>query len=344
MPRPGDRAGTSVPQSSLTQAMAVFTAVSNSQAQEWLEGYPVGRLTAIEGIASGIENSNFFVDTTQGRFVLTLFERLSANDLPFYLGLMKHLAERGIVCPVPITDREGRLFGTLCGKPAALVTRLSGQPCMMPSAHHCAQIGRLLAQMQLAGRDYDRTMPNTRGRAWWESAAAEVRELLDASAVRLLDDELAAQRAFAATARFAGLPAGAVHADLFRDNVLFSPSLSSGEDEPLSGVIDFYFACTDHWLYDLAVTVNDWCIDDASGRLDRVRLDALLEAYGAIRPLLGAERESWPMMLRAAAFRFWLSRLHDFHLPRPAEMVKPKDPVHFERILRLRRECEGFPC
>jgi len=324
--------------------MAVFTAVSPAQAQDWLQHYPVGRLTEIEGIASGIENSNFFVATAQGRFALTLFERLSATDLPFYLGLMRHLSDRGIVCPAPITDREGRLFGTLCGKPAALVTRLPGQPCMRPSAQDCTEIGRRLAQMQLAGQDYATVMPNTRGRNWWESAAADVRGFLDAPALRLLDEELEAQRAFAASAQFAGLPAGAVHADLFRDNVLFSPSLSGAGGEKLSGVIDFYFACTDHWLYDLAVTVNDWCIDDASGGLDHVRLDALLAAYGAIRPLLEAERESWPMMLRAAAFRFWLSRLHDFHLPRPAQMVKPKDPDHFERILRLRRECAGFPC
>jgi homoserine kinase type II len=323
--------------------MAVFTAVSPAQAQDWLERYPVGRLTAIEGIASGIENSNFFVDTIQGRFVLTLFERLSANDLPFYLGLMKHLADRGIACPAPITDREGRLFGTLCGKPAALVTRLSGQPCMTPSAQHCTEIGRLLAQMHLAGHDYAPVMPNTRGRNWWEAAASEVRGFLDESALQLLDSELEAQRAFAASAQFEGLQAGAVHADLFRDNVLFASEAAS-QGTQLSGVIDFYFACTDHWLYDLAVTVNDWCIDDAGGRLDRARLDALLAAYGAIRPLPETERECWPMMLRAAAFRFWLSRLHDFHLPRPAQMVKPKDPAHFERILRLRRECEGFPC
>lgn len=322
--------------------MAVFTDVSLADAGRWLEGFEVGRLTALEGIASGIENSNFFLDTDRGRFVLTIFERLSARDLPFYLGLMKHLAGRGIACPDPVMDREGRLFGILHGKPAALVTRLSGQPCMTPGPDHCAQIGQLLARMQLAGGDYPLHLPNPRGRHWWDAAASDVRGFMTPASRALLDEELDAQRAFAASASFAAMPRGAVHADLFRDNVLFAPA-SGAAGEARVGVIDFYFACTDHWLYDLAVTVNDWCIDDATGQLDAGRLGALLSAYCAIRSPLEVERESWPMMLRASALRFWLSRLHDFHLPRPAQMVKAKDPAHFERILRLRRELEGFP-
>jgi homoserine kinase type II len=322
--------------------MAVFTDVSPADAERWLEGFDAGRLTALEGIASGIENSNFFLDTDRGRYVLTLFERLASRDLPFYLGLMKHLAQRGIVCPDPIQDREGRLFGSLRGKPAALVTRLSGQPCMTPEPGHCAEIGELLARMHRASEDYPLTLPNTRGRSWWEQAAEDVKRFLPASALRLLNEEIEAQREFASGGALDRLPRGAVHADLFRDNVLFVPDAGGGGNR-LSGVIDFYFACTDHWLYDLAVTVNDWCIDDRDGRFDRARLDALLAAYISIRPPIDTERRCWSMMLRAAAFRFWLSRLHDFHLPRPARMVKPKDPAHFERILRLRRETEGFP-
>jgi homoserine kinase type II len=317
--------------------MAVFTQVSPNDAQRWLSAYPVGAMTSLEGIASGIENSNFFLDAERGRFVLTLFERLSAADLPFYLGLMKHLARRGIACPDPIADRHGQLFSSLCGKPAALVTRLAGTPRMRPTPEHCAAIGRLLAGLHQAGEDYAGTLPNPRGRPWRARAAEEVRPFLNDAARGLLDDEMAAQDAFYSRPEIGAMPAGAVHADLFRDNVLFSDE-EAGGNEPVSGVIDFYFACTEHWLYDLAVTVNDWCIHDDSGRLEADRLQALLAAYRSERPLLESELAGWSMMLRTAALRFWLSRLHDFHLPRPAQMVKAKDPTHFERILRLRRD------
>ncbi len=317
--------------------MAVFTAVSRAQAEQWLAAYGLGRLIALEGIASGIENSNFFLDAEAGRFVLTLFERLSAADLPFYLGLMKHLAERQIVCPDPRPDRSGRLFSTLCGKPAALVTRLAGRPCMEPTVNHCAAIGTLLARMHLAGADYPRAFANPRGRVWWPAAARDLQAHLPNARLALLEDELRAQQAFGDCVEFGHLPGGAVHADLFRDNVLFESTADAG-GPPKPGVIDFYFACTDHWLYDLAVTVNDWCIDDASGHLVAARLAALLSAYRGVREFEPAERRAWPMMLRAAALRFWLSRLHDFHLPRPAQMVKAKDPAHFERILMDRRD------
>jgi homoserine kinase type II len=316
--------------------MAVFTTVSPAQAAHWLEGFALGHLLGLEGIASGIENSNFFLDAEGGRFVLTLFERLSAQDLPFYLGLMKHLAQRGIVCPDPVADRGGRLFSPLCGKPAALVTRLAGRPCMTPTVTHCSAIGALLARMHRAGEDYPLQLPNPRGRSWWPAAAADLRSHLAPAARELLEDELEAQQAFSDSGDFARLPGGAVHADLFRDNVLFDTS-ASPHAPPAAGVIDFYFACTDHWLFDLAVTANDWCIDDATGRWAEDRLDALLAAYRQVRPPCAAEARAWPMMLRAAALRFWLSRLHDYHLPRPAEMVKAKDPTHFERILANRR-------
>ncbi|MEN9773029.1 MAG: hypothetical protein RL322_99 [Pseudomonadota bacterium] len=311
--------------------MAVFTEVSAEVAAQWVEHYPVGRMLALQGISSGIENTNYFLDAESGRFVLTLFERLSASDLPFYLGLMKHLAQRGVACPDPVADRQGALFGVLCGKPAALVTRLPGAPCMSPQPAHCAAIGSLLARMHQAGADYAMRLPNSRGRPWWQRAVPEVQPFLPDATRALLDDEMAQQARFAASAEFSVLPGGAVHADLFRDNVLFD------DTQDRTGVIDFYFACTEHWLYDLAVTVNDWCIDDALGHLVPDRLSALLEAYRAIRPFTAEERIAWPLMLRAAALRFWLSRLHDYHLPRPAQMVNAKDPAHFERILVSRR-------
>ena len=310
--------------------MAVFTPVSREQLERWLEHYDLGRLQALEGIPSGIENSNFFVDTERGRFVLTLFERLSAEQLPFYLGLMHHLAARGIPCPDPVSDRQGGTLGSLNGKPAALVTRLRGRSDMSPGPTHSAQVGAMLARMHLAAADYDGAQPNLRGLAWWRETAPRVLPFLDASQAALLRDELAAQQAFAASPGYAALPESAVHADLFRDNVLF-------DGEQLGGVIDFYFAGRDTWLFDLAVTCNDWCVDDADGGLDQVRLSALLDAYRSVRTPSPQEREAWPMILRAAALRFWLSRLFDLHLPRPAEMVTPKDPAHFERILRSRR-------
>lgn len=311
--------------------MAVFTPVSREQLEHWLVHYDLGRLRAFEGIASGIENSNFFVDTERGRFVLTLFERLGSEQLPFYLGLMHHLAARGVPCPDPVPDRTGATLGTLNGKPAALVTRLQGRSNMAPGPAHCARVGEILARMHLAAADYDGRQPNLRGLSWWEQTVPRVLPFLDAGQAALLRDELAAQQAFAASPGFAALPESAVHADLFRDNVLF-------DGERLGGVIDFYFAGRDTWLFDLAVTCNDWCVHDEDGRFDPPRLEALLDAYRAVRVPTDAERAAWPMTLRAAALRFWLSRLFDLHLPRPAELVTPKDPSHFERVLRARRD------
>jgi homoserine kinase type II len=310
--------------------MAVFTPVTREQLERWLSRYPVGALQDFAGIPAGIENTNYFVDTAGGRWVLTLFERLSAQQLPFYLDLMRHLAARGIACPDPVADRDGALCASLVQRPAALVSRLSGQGVAAPALRHCGPVGELLARMHLAARDYPGSLPNPRGLDWCEAAARRVAPFLDAGQSALLHDELAAQRAHAATDIARALPRSAVHADLFRDNVLF-------DGDRIGGVIDFYFAGVDCWLYDLAVTCNDWCIDDASGALDPVRLDALLDAYQSRRPLEEAERAAWPMLLRGSALRFWLSRLDDLHLPRPAELVTPKDPTHFERILRARR-------
>lgn len=315
--------------------MAVFTPVSRESLAHWLERYDLGELREFEGIASGIENSNFFVTTSSGRFVLTLFERLGYDELPFYLGLMHHLAARGIPCPDPVADRQGASLGWLEGKPAALVTRLAGQAVMRPGPAHCAQVGALLARMHRAALGYAGNLPNPRGIDWKTGAAPEVLPFLDRDQSLLLTDELARQRAFAASAVRAALPASAVHADLFRDNVLFETAPDGSPQ--LGGVIDFYFAGVDSWMFDFAVAANDWCIDDATGDFDAARLQALALAYASARPLLAAERTAWPMMLRAAALRFWLSRLHDLHLPRPAELVTPKDPAHFERILRARR-------
>ena len=304
--------------------MSVYTAVSEAELADWLTRYSVGRLTACEPIKSGIENTNYFVTTTQGRYVLTLFERLPADELPFYLDLMAHLARHGIPCPAPIADLSDKYLGSLNGKPAALVTRLPGRSIEHPEATHCEELGALLARMHLAGRSYGAYLENPRGPRWWRFAAREVTPFLDGEQRSLLEKELA----FQAEHRFPDLPRGPVHADLFRDNALF-------ERGRLSAVFDFYFAGVDCLLYDLAVCANDWCLTKDL-RLEAGRVGALLSAYHALRPLTALERDAWPAMLRAAALRFWLSRLHDFHLPRPGMLVHAHDPEHFRRVLESR--------
>lgn len=307
--------------------MSVYTSVSMGQLAAWLRTYAVGAPVALDPIAKGIENSNFFLTTTQGRYVLTLFERLPAEELPFYLNLMSHLAQHGIPCPAPIADRSGRFLSALNGKPAALVTRLPGVSIEAPTAAHCAALGNLLARMHLAGQSYAGTLENPRGPKWWRLAAREVRPFLNDAQAALLDEELRFQSLY----RFPDLPRGPVHADLFRDNALF-------DDDRLSGVIDFYFAGIDCLLYDCAVCANDWCLIDAALelRLDEAKVEALLTAYASVRAFTALERGAWPVLLRAAALRFWLSRLRDLHLPRSGALVHAHDPEHFESILRLR--------
>ena len=322
--------------------MAVFTEVSAEAASEFLRHLHCGELRDLQGIQGGIENTNYFVDSEQDgqarRWVMTLFERLSFEQLPFYLYLMKHLAHRGIPVPDPQGDAAGDLVHTVCGKPAALVDRLRGRSELAPTAAHCAQVGAVLARMHLAGRDFDRSQPNLRGLAWWNETVPVVLPYLDAGQAALLQGELAYQNHVAATPACASLPRGPVHADLFRDNVLFD---EGPEGPELTGVFDFYFAGVDTWLFDLAVCLNDWCIDLASGAPDAVRTRALLDAYTAQRALSAFEHRLLPAMLRAGALRFWISRLWDFHLPREASMLKPHDPAHFERVLRHRLACPG---
>jgi homoserine kinase type II len=309
--------------------LSVFTPVSESQLAVWLKGYSVGTPVALEPIAAGIENTNYFVTTSQGRYVLTLFERLPAAELPFYLELMAHLARHGIPCPAPIADLADRYLSDLNGKPATLVTRLAGDSLRKPTAADCAELGSLIARMHLAGRSYGGYLDNPRGPKWWRAAAGEVRPFLDQANAARLETELR----FQAQHRFADLPRGAVHADLFRDNVLF-------DGGRISGVFDFYFAGIDCFAYDLAVCANDWCLVDPDHdlRLDESKCLAMLGAYHAIRPLLDGERGAWPVMLRAAALRFWVSRLHDKLLPRAGVLVKVHDPEHFGGMLALRAE------
>jgi homoserine kinase type II len=310
--------------------MSVFTRVTSDELSGWLKRYAIGALTDLQGIAAGVENTNYFVTTSHGRFVLTLFERLAAAELPFYLNLMAHLARHGIPCPAPIADRSDEYLGSLNGKPATIVTCLPGVPLASPHAGHCEQVGAILGDMHLAGRSYGGKLENPRGPRWWRDAAREVAPFLDEARRELLASELG----FQAQHRGLDLPRGPVHADLFRDNVLF-------EGDRIGGVIDFYFAGIDAFLFDVAVTVNDWCVDPG-GEIDAGRAQALLAAYRRVREFTKAEREAWPVLLRAAALRFWLSRLYDFYLPRPGELTHAHDPEHFRRVLEARR-ARPFP-
>lgn len=316
--------------------MSVFTPVTPEQLAAWLKNYSVGTPVELAGIASGIENTNYFVTTSHGpnggRFVLTLFEVLTRAELPFYIHLMAHLARHGIPCPAPIADRDNEYLGTLNDKPAALVTRLSGHSVMAPEIPHCAAIGATLADMHIAGQSYGRQFDNPRGPRWWREVAPQVMPFLPADEQALLAEELRFQSLY----RLQDLPRGVVHADLFRDNCLFEEGTTAGGGEArIGGIIDFYFAGNDALLFDVAVTVNDWC-SDAHGELVEDKTLALLSAYHAIRPFNALERGAWPVMLRAGALRFWLSRLYDYHLPRPGEMVHKHDPARFRELLRRR--------
>ena len=323
--------------------MAVFTPIELSDISQWIsQDFDIGQAIEIHGIHGGIENSNFFLDTLKDgkkqEYVLTIFERLSSEQLPYYLELMGHLALQGIPVPKPIENHRGEILFTLKGKPAAIVTKLPGLSRMQPEAKHCALVGEMLAKMHLAGKDFSKTQENLRSLGWWQKTIPLVIPHLSTAQKDLITHELAAQEQFFSSSAYDALPQGASHCDLFRDNVLFDPkgTADSSQDQ-LGGFFDFYFAGTDKWLFDLAVTANDWCLAENKHDLDPERYEALMKAYQSVRALTKEERASWPLMLRAAALRFWVSRLWDFYLPRDAQMLTPHDPTHFERILLSRR-------
>ncbi len=301
--------------------MSVFTTVTSEELNLWMQAYPLGELTNLQGIASGITNTNYFVTTSNGRYVLTIFERNTADELPFFLDLMAYLAEHNIPCPHPVIRHDGGSLSELNGKPAALVSCLRGRDIEAPSAMHCAQVGRVMAEMHVAGLSFPEHMENPRGAEWRVAMAGKVAGFLSEEDHALLGKELVFQAGFNTD----HLPQGVIHADLFRDNVLF-------DGDSLSGIIDFYYACNDALLYDVAIAANDWCVT-ASGNLDEPRLQALLGAYEAVHPLTEAEHAAWHGMLRIAALRFWLSRLYDKHFPQDGELTYAKDPEHFCRIL-----------
>ena len=313
--------------------MAVYTDVAAEELEAFLAGYAIGELLSYKGIAEGVENSNFLLHTTAGNFILTLYERrVAAADLPFFLGLMEHLAKRGITCPQPVKNRSGAMLGEVSGKPAAIITFLEGMWIRRPSGRHCGALGEALAKLHRAGADF----PGKRGNAL---SVAGWRPLYQTVAARC--DSVQPGLAAALAAELDGLeaqwprnlPLGVIHADLFPDNVFFL-------GDKLSGLIDFYFACTDALAYDLAICLNAWCFEaDHSYNVTKGR--ALLQAYAAVRPLANAERQALPILARGAALRFLLTRLVDWFDERGAALVRRKDPIEYFRKLRFHQAVAG---
>ncbi len=301
--------------------MSVYTQVTQKQLLHFLAGYDLGELIDYQGILAGIENTNFFVDTSQGRFVLTLFEQHKPRELPYFLQFMAYLAEHDIPSAHPIADQQGHYLSHLNGKPAALVQRLKGKDVKQPNVAQCRSLAHYLAKIHQISPDFSGFRSNDRGADWWYKTAQRVMPRLGTDEKRLLSHELDYQ----SKQQFSNLTVGVIHADLFRDNALF-------EGDELRGIIDFYCACNDYLLYDVAVTVNDWCVTPA-GQMDETRLYAFLDIYQQIHPFDGDEKQAWPQLLRAAALRFWLSRLQDFHFPRDGELTQTKEPKVFQNIL-----------
>lgn len=312
--------------------MSVYTQIEPADLDAFLREYAIGSLVDYEGISNGIENTNYFVTTSQREYVLTIFEQHTHEELPYFLDVMAFLAEHEVPSAHPVADRNGRYLRTLKNKPAALVDKLSGKELETPNSEQCSALGEALGRLHAVGNTFESHRDNDRGPAWWHETAERLWPRLDAEETALLQTELAYQ----AQHSHDELPRGVIHADLFRDNALFVGN-------KLTGIIDFYYACNDVLLYDLAVTVNDWCsLADAS--INMPCYNALFNSYLQQRPLTLAERHAWPTLLRAAALRFWLSRLHDMHFPKEGEITHIKDPDVFMQILQRRiQSCPAIP-
>jgi len=313
--------------------MAVYTDVTTDDLTRFLSGYDLGELLSYKGIAEGVENSNFLVHTSTGNYILTLYEkRVAEADLPFFIALMGHLAARGINCPQPVKKRDGGALGRVAGRPAAIVTFLDGLWVRRPNAAHCAALGQALAKLHLAGGDFAMTRKNALTLDAWRPLYETARERGDSVRAGLCA-EIAAELDRLDTCWPRELPVGVIHADLFPDNVFFL-------HDTLSGLIDFYFACTDMLAYDVAVCLNAWCFEpDHSYNVTKGR--ALLKAYSKVRPLSAAERNALPVLARGAAMRFLLTRLVDWLAVPDGALVKPKDPLEYFRKLRFHQSVKS---
>lgn len=305
--------------------MSVFTTLSLEEVQQWLLPFNVGALLTLRGIAAGITNTNYFVETSQARFVLTVFEKNDFDELPYFVHLMTYLSSNGILCPMPILDQRGVALHRIHGKPALMVSCLKGTDISVPNLTQIAAVAHTLARMHLAGQGFHEQSHNQRGPGWRVMTAQQVLPRLNPVQQHLLQTELEFQHGLDLSA----LPHGVIHGDLFRDNILF-------DGDVLGGFIDFYYACHDVLAYDVAIAVNDWCID-ANGRFESDKLAVFMNAYNTVRPFTAEEKAQWPALLRRAALRFWLSRLYDFYFPVAGELTHAKDPAHFERILLHRK-------
>jgi homoserine kinase type II len=313
--------------------MAVYTEVSDEELEAFVAGYGIGPVVSCKGIAEGIENSNYLLQTDDQSYILTLYEkRVALEDLPFFLGLMDHLAAKGIACPVPIRDANGEALRELCGRPAALVSFLKGMWPRRVTNEHCAGLGQALAEMHLAGADFAMSRPNDLSLGGWKALFATCRDRADEvqpGLAREIADEIDDLNANWPTE----VETGVIHADLFPDNVFFL-------GDRLSGLIDFYFACTDILAYDIAVCLNAWCFE-AAGDFNVTKARRMLAAYREVRPLDPLELAALPVLARGAALRFLLTRLHDRLFPPEGVMVRQKDPLEFLRRLRFHRGIEG---
>ena len=309
--------------------MSVFTTVKQAQLESFLGRYEIGRLRSFEPVAAGIANTNYYLETGDGEFVLTLYEHHSDDELNYMLGLQRHLARKSVLCPAPMEDRRGDLYSTLNQRPAAIIARLPGKVQVSPGIAHCSAIGAELARFHLAGSDFKGRRANPRGAEWVLATG----DMLDADLEE--SDRLLLASTLREYVRFdhAALPAGAIHADLFHDNALF-------DGDRLCGIVDFDYACHDSFVFDLAVLLHDWCTD-AQGGFESLLVDAVLGAYRQERNLDEAEIRALPTMLRFSALRFWLSRLYDRLFPLPGELTFSKNPEQFHRLLLARREREN---
>ena len=314
--------------------MAVYTEVSDEELTRFLTRYDIGALVAYKGIAEGVENSNFLLNTDDGRYILTLYEkRVKRQDLPFFLGLMEHLAQRGLHCPLPVHDTGGALFQELAGRPAAIVSFLDGYSVRRPRVTHCNAVGRALADLHLAGGDFGLRRENALSLAGWRQLAAATADRADEVAGGL-GEEIAREMAFLEENWPGGLPAGVIHADLFPDNVFF-------RGEAMSGLIDFYFACNDLFAYDVAICLNAWCFEEPNA-INVTKARALLRGYNERRPLDEAELAALPILARGSALRFLLTRLYDWFNTSQNALVKPKDPLEYRRKLRFHQSVRSL--
>ena len=309
--------------------MAVYTDITEDDLKAFLEQYEVGELTSYKGIAEGVENSNFLLHTTREPLILTLYEkRVDKKDLPFFLGLMQHLAGRGLSCPLPLPRCDGELLGELSGRPAAVISFLEGMWLRKPEARHCRAVGKALAEMHMAGEGFELKRENALSLAGWRTLWEKSLDRAD-EVEPGLQDEISAELAHLEMHWPKELPAGVIHADLFQDNVFFL-------GDELSGLIDFYFACNDFYAYDVAICLNAWCFEK-DGSYNLTKGMALLEGYGEVRPLSAAEIDALPILARGSALRFFLTRLYDWLTTPAGALVVKKDPLEYLKKIRFHR-------